>query len=316
MKGQGPGGVLHGVAGRVAGSVRSAWVSPGATAAVGRTGGADRGAEIHQRLVEGSGPLRVEQQLAQPPEPGKVAFRRAGSGDQARQHPRRVAIEDREGLIEGRGKNAAGGAAADAAQRQPAVQMARPGVGAGGTGSEQLPRPLLQAPRPHVIAEALPEQQHLLRIGGGQSRQIGEGRHPALPVGQGHGQLGLLEHHLRHPNLKGIKGFPIRRPEAIRPQFPRQVVAPVPLPPGQQRGTQLLQWQRRQRQSRQWHGLAGAKGVRHQWLGSAAPRWRVTKQRSPEEGMAALADGGCPMAPLHTLGWPGGRPSTAPQLAT
>ena len=124
----GAGGVLHGVAGGIAGSVGSAVPPPGTGAAAGRTGGADAGAQIHQSLVERSGPPGIEQQLAQLPEPGQLPRRWPRTGDQARQHPFDIAIKNRRWRIEGRRQDAGGGAAAQPRQGLPALEAAGPQI--------------------------------------------------------------------------------------------------------------------------------------------------------------------------------------------
>ena len=99
--------------------------------------------------------------------------------------------------------------------------------------AQQLPGPLVQAPGPGVVAQPLPKQQHVVLAGGCQGLHRGEGRHPAPPVGQHHLHLGLLQHHLRHPNRVGIEPLTRGDQRASCRQLPRDLMAAMGLPPGQ-----------------------------------------------------------------------------------
>ena len=191
------------------------------------TGRAKAGAQIHQGLVELPGPPGIEHQLTQLPEPSQRPRRRPGAPGKARQHPFDVAIEDGKGQVKGRREDAAGRTAANARQDQPTLQVPRPGL------AQQLPGPLVQAPGPGVVAQPLPKQQHVVLAGGCQSLHGGEGRHPAPPVGQHHRQLGLLQHHLRHPNRVGIELLARGGRRACWRQLPGDLMAAMGLPPGQ-----------------------------------------------------------------------------------
>jgi hypothetical protein len=103
----------------------------------------------------------------------------------------------------------------------------------------QLAGGLMKAPGAGVIAEALPQQQHVVLLRGGQFGQAGESRHPAPPVGQHHLQLRLLQHHLGHPDAVGIEGFAIGRRAAVMAQLPGDGVAAMLLPPSQQLAAQV-----------------------------------------------------------------------------
>ena len=231
-------GVLHGVAGRVAGSVGIAVPLPGTQAAAGIAGRTNGGAQIHQSLVERPGPLGIEQLLAQPPEPGELPRRWPRAGDQTRQHPFHIAVEDRDGQIKGRRQDAAGRAAADARQGQPALQINGPGAVQARRCGQQLARTLPKTASTAVVAETLPEQQHIMVVGRRKTLQGREHVHPTPPVRQHHLQLGLLQHHLGHPDTQTAQPLTRRRPATSRCEHPGLLglVEPtVQLPPGEQR---------------------------------------------------------------------------------
>ena len=74
--------------------------------------------------------------------------------------------------------------------------------------------------RAAVVPQALPLVEHVRRIGGSESSDIGEACEPTLPAPVDPAHLGLLEHDLADPNLVGV----------ARPA-PRQVaveLAPLP----------------------------------------------------------------------------------------
>ena len=78
-----------------------------------------------------------------------------------------------------------------------------------------------QVAGPAVVAQALPEAQHLLFLGPGQ---VGGGRkrlEEALEVGDDRRDLGLLQHDLGEPDAIGVARA-----------LPRQVVPAVALLPG------------------------------------------------------------------------------------
>ena len=94
----------------------------------------------------------------------------------------------------------------------------------------------MQAPGAGVVAEALPEQQQPLLIGGGQGSEVREGLHPAPPIGEHHRQLGLLQHHLGHEHAIGIERLAALRPAAGcsgHPGFLFEAASAVQLPPDQ-----------------------------------------------------------------------------------
>ena len=120
-------------------------------------------------------------------------------GSQPGQDAFDIAIEDREGPIEGRAQNAARRAAANARDHKPGFKILGPRL------ALKLLRRLMQPPRPRVIAKALPKQQNLLLIRCSQIINRWKHLHPALPIGQHHLQLGLLQHHFGNPNAVGIR---------------------------------------------------------------------------------------------------------------
>ena len=228
LEGQGLGGFGHGPAARIAGSVGSAMGLPGAALAVRLAGGAKRGPKIHQGLVGVPWPNRIKQGLTPAPEQGVVTGRWARMGRQSRQHPFDVAIQDRQRCIKRTGKDAAGGGATDARQGHPALQRAGPG-----SVHQQLRR-LMQPADPGVITEALPLQPHLIQRRRGQALDRGKRLHPTRPVGESHGQLGLLQHHLGDPDAVGIEILLRRWTCAARQLLPGDAAAAMPLPPSQQ----------------------------------------------------------------------------------
>ena len=156
-------------------------------------------------------------------------------GREPGKHPIDIAIQNRAGFIKGRRKDAAGGGTSQAGQGQPTLQRAGPGIPAGGRDGQQLARGLVQTPGTGVVPQALPHQQHLGLIRRRQCLYLGPCRHPAMPIGQHHRQLGLLQHHLSHPDPPGIEGLAIGGAPTIGLQLPGQSMAAVGFPPPQQR---------------------------------------------------------------------------------
>ena len=114
--------VGHGPAAGIAGSVSSSGVAKGSGAV--RLAGVQSVAPDPSRPGWCPGAAADQQGLAQ--DQGVLAGWRAWMGRQARQHPFDVAIQDRQPKIEGTGKDAACSGAADARQRHPHLQAARP----------------------------------------------------------------------------------------------------------------------------------------------------------------------------------------------
>src|SRR3569833_2669459 len=86
-------------------------------------------------------------------------------------------------------------------------------------------RAAVQMARAGVVAESAPVMQQLVDRRIRQCRYVGKARHEALVIGNDSGDLRLLQHDLRRPHS-------IRRGLAL----PRQILAAVAVPPGQQIG--------------------------------------------------------------------------------
>ncbi len=71
-----------------------------------------------------------------------------------------------------------------------------------------------QIARSRVIPQPRPQMQHLIQGRRRERLHVGKPRHEALVVGNHRGDLGLLQHHLRHPH-----------PVGRRVLLPRQIVA-------------------------------------------------------------------------------------------
>ena len=80
---------------------------------------------------------------------------------------------------------------------------------------------------------ALPLQPHLIQGRRGQALDRGKRLHPTRPVGESHGQLGLLQHHLGDPDAVGIEILLRRWTCAARQLLPGDAAAAMPLPPSQ-----------------------------------------------------------------------------------
>ena len=122
-------------------------------------------------------------------------------GRQARQQPFDVAIQDRQRCVEGTGKDAAGGGAADARQGHPTLQAVRPRLAHQQLRPHAADAPASNTPGPATATAPHPETP---RPGPQQWKH----RHPAPPVGERHGQLALLQNHLSNPDAVGIESCP------------------------------------------------------------------------------------------------------------
>ena len=169
--------------------------------------GADGGAEFHEGLVEVAGAFGGDEGFGAGPE----FFLRGGEGDvfgdgkEAGEDAHDVAIKDRGGLIEGDRGNGAGGVATDAGERGEGVSGSRENAGVEG---DDLFGGGVKMFSPTVVAEAGPEGEDILKIGGGELGNGGEAFEEAVIVGNHRGDLGLLEHGFGEPDGVGIGGFP------------------------------------------------------------------------------------------------------------
>ena len=136
------------------------------------------------------------------------------------QHPLGVAVEDRGSPFVGLGNDGGRRRAADARQG------AELGLGgreiAAVIDHDDVCRSMKVA-RPGVVAEAGPQVQHLVELGGCQGRHIGKPTDEAFEVGHHGGDLGLLQHDLGDPHAIG-------RPRSL----PGQILAAVGVPPREQ----------------------------------------------------------------------------------
>ena len=150
---------------------------------------ADGGAEFHQRLVEMAGLARVHPLLGDFAEPSAGA----AGGDvgsivgYARHHAEHVAVQDREGQVEGDASDGGGRVIPDAGEGANGIVIPREAAGCG-----DLLRGAAQVAGARVVAEAAPQGQHVVFGGGGQGCHGGEACEEAAIV-RDHGlRAGLL----------------------------------------------------------------------------------------------------------------------------
>ena len=171
---------------------------------------ADRGAELHEALVEIAG-LRVGiergHQLAGLRPQRLHALRRLHvlvDREHAREHPRDVAVDERRALaVRDRGDRArrVGSDARHAAElarraRQRLAHRLRAGV---------------EVPRARVVAEAGPRGEHVVERCGRERGDRREPRHPALPVRDHRRDPRLLQHDLADPDRVRVTRAPPRQ---------------------------------------------------------------------------------------------------------
>ena len=170
---------------------------------------ADGGAEIHQPLGVGGhgGGIGGQQAFGQCPQGlfegfvGGVAV----AGEDAAENAFDVAVEDGFAAVEGEGGDGGGGAAADAAEgfEGSAAVGKRAAV-----FCDDLFGGFVQVAGAAVIAQALPEGEHLVFGGGGEGGDGGEGGEKARVVFGDGGDLGLLQHDFREPDAVGVAAVP------------------------------------------------------------------------------------------------------------
>src|SRR5437762_3047726 len=135
-------------------------------------------------------------ELPKPPRHG--ALRRvARHAEVAREHPPRVAIEDRKTLSARERENRPGGRAADTGERGERVEALGelPAVLV-----KDVQRRAMEVAGARVVAEPGPEVQHLIHRGRGERAHIREALHEAPVIGHDGRDLGLLQHDFRHPD--------------------------------------------------------------------------------------------------------------------
>ena len=185
--------VCAGVAPRVQRAVR----------AVGRSGNAERSADIHQRLIPVAGALPVDVLPGQtpdfPPDGGNADV--LPYAVHAADHARQVAVDGGIGQAEGDGADGRRRVVAHAGQgahnfigcRDNAVIFMIHDSG----------RPV-QVPRAGIIAEAFPQLQDLLLVGFGERPHGGKALEKAVVITGDRFGAGLLQHDFGHPDGVGI----------------------------------------------------------------------------------------------------------------
>ena len=125
--------------------------------------------------------------------------------DEPAQQANRVGFQDRRPLVEGDRGDRAGRVAADAGKRHQLVD----GLWelAVELGDDHLCR-RVQLPCAAVVAEAFPQPQHVLFVGGGQSADIRQCDNEPLEVVADRGHLRLLQHDLADPDAVGVARLP------------------------------------------------------------------------------------------------------------
>jgi len=163
---------------------------------------AQSGTELHQRLVAVARPRRIEKLFrgGEQPSPGGAPFRVSLQGEPAGEDPLDVAVEHRCHNAEGDARDRRRGVAADARQRQQAVEGARKA----GTGRRDLLCRGMELPRPPVVAEAGPESEHVVQGRRGQRFHGRKAVQEALVIRQHHLDARLLQHHLGEPDAIGV----------------------------------------------------------------------------------------------------------------
>ncbi len=120
---------------------------------------------------------------------------------QAANHAFDIAVEDSSRLTKGHAQNGPGRIGADAGQRQDLVAVA--GHLSIVPFHHELGR-FVQIAGPGIVAQSLPQFEHILLIGSGQIAQRREARHPAVEVVDHRLQACLLRHDLADPDGIGI----------------------------------------------------------------------------------------------------------------
>src|SRR5204863_445569 len=181
------------------GAPRDALLRERAAAAEGLPPHAHRRAEIHDRLGVLIDPVVRGEALRELPKPPRHgALRRvARHAEVAREHPPRVAIEDRKTLSARERENRPGGRAADTGERGERVEALGelPAVLV-----KDVQRRAMEVAGARVVAEPGPEVQHLIHRGRGERAHIREALHEAPVIGHDGRDLGLLQHDFRHPD--------------------------------------------------------------------------------------------------------------------
>jgi len=184
--------------------------------------GAQGGTEIHHGLIVGTDPGLWGAGLRQYPQAAQygAAAGPAGDCEAAGQDPLCVAVQDGVTLTEGEGQNRPGSGTPDPRESPDLSDVVRKAPAVVGNDEARGP---VQVPGAGVITETRPQVQDLVQVRRGQVRHGGKTGQKALEIREDDGNLGLLEHDLRDPH-----------PIGSRVPLPGQVLAAMPVEPGQQ----------------------------------------------------------------------------------
>ncbi len=190
-------------------------------------GKANRGAELHQRLVEIAGPRTLDERVGELPQRGFAGAisRGAFDGVKPREDPGHVSIDQRSLLAKGDRRDGSGGVATEAGQGAQPVHRLR--QQAAMLRHDHLRR-AVQIARTRVVAEPSPQAEHFGQRRACERVHRGKALEKAPVVGNHGADLRLLQHHLGDPDRVGI----LRR-------APRQL-ALMPIEPADQSRAQRL----------------------------------------------------------------------------
>jgi len=193
----------------------------GTRAAARSAGRAERGAELHQGLVQVSRAGPARELSRRPPEPGLRGRtpQLLADSEQPRQHARDVPVHDRLRTIEGDRGHRPSRVAADAGELAQGLRAVGkpPGV-----SLHQVARRALEVARARVVAETRPEPEQRVGLGAGEALDVRKAREEALVVRDHRLDARLLEHRFGDPDGVGI------------PRAPPGEIAAVGAVPGEQ----------------------------------------------------------------------------------
>jgi hypothetical protein len=164
---------------------------------------ADGGAELHEALVEVAGSAVRGQgghDLASALPQELLAARRLHvvvDGEDAREHPGDVAVDQGRALAVGDRRDGAGGVGADAGHLAQGRRSARQRAA---VALDDVAGAAVQVAGAAVVAEPGPVGEHVVEGRVGEALHRREAPHPALPVGDDRGDPRLLQHDLRDPD--------------------------------------------------------------------------------------------------------------------
>ena len=183
-----------------------------ALGALGRGGRAQGSTKVHHRLVEVGSAVAGQQLLRQC---GKLLLGCRGVDRRlnpvvARQHAIGIAVDGGMGQPEGKCGN--GGRRVVAHTLQTANLLIIIGKTA---RRHNLLGGSVQVARTAIVAQPLPQTQHLVFAGGSKTFDSGKLLHEPLPVGSALGNARLLQDDLAQPNGVGVGGVPPRQVAAV-----------------------------------------------------------------------------------------------------